>query len=429
MSGESAFVTACAAQDMPAIEAMNEITDVNVGLTYSGTFGNIEMMVLLQKKGATDYDTSMFYAVKNRHSKYVIACKSMGATKFDEAMEHCNDDDMDMIETLLTLGAKFTPRLSMSHAMRIESWQSMYDHMTFHKKNPLYKDTMLGLAAAGKADFLMYVHACYSTDLKRSCAKIEKADMNTLLQYSCHGGRLDLVTYFMGFGADDFDSALIAAVKHIDIVKHMIMFGAKSMNQAFAAACTAGAKDTMSQLAVNGATTCATCNQPLYMHGLVPVTPLIVMSRDPVAEVKTEKKPRGKGKKKAEASPLTGFVPPQVQSFVPSQAIVPPAAQQFVPPQAPQFPVPQQFQAPPQVQPPMVQQQFVAPQAPQFPAPQPIVQQAMPQLPPATAPQMFAPAQLPMTAAPMVVAPQTAPVQKISLDGMAPAMSFPMLPQ
>ena len=225
------------------------------------------------------------------------------------------------------------------------------------------------------------------------------------------------------------DSALIAAVKHIDIVKHMIMFGAKSMNQAFAAACTAGAKDTMSQLAVNGATTCATCNQPLYMHGLVPVTPLIVMSRDPVAEVKTEKKPRGKGKKKAEASPLTGFVPPQVQSFVPSQAIVPPAAQQFVPPQAPQFPVPQQFQAPPQVQPPMVQQQFVAPQAPQFPAPQPIVQQAMPQLPPATAPQMFAPAQLPMTAAPMVVAPQTAPVQKISLDGMAPAMSFPMLPQ
>lgn len=269
---DTAFTTVCASLDLAAIETMTENLDFEIGMAYAGTLGSCELFSLLIKKGAgLTMNNALIYAAKNNHPEVVRLARKTGATSASDAMTQVVDPpNYAMIKVLLEAGAKMTPEASFIYASHAKTTLDIYDVIGFEGKNPNYVAVMKAFASIGKKDFCIALKMHYEFDLKKSKQPFTDGDIEIFLEHAAMSGNADTVKFFIIEGAKNFDRPMMLAAraKSVASVSLLVDVGAKAINESYALACEAGAKDVQAYLMTRGVTGCSFCHKSIPDHGI-----------------------------------------------------------------------------------------------------------------------------------------------------------------
>jgi ankyrin repeat protein len=201
----------------------NKILNVgepNHGMDVAAKNGHKDIVEIMIKKGANDFNRAMVQAAKNGHKDIVELMISKGANHFNSAMINAaKNGHKDIVELMISKGAN-----DLHSAM---FYAAEYGH----------KDIVELMISKGENDFDLVMDVAASEGYKDIVElMISKGanNFNSAMNSAALKGHKDIVELMISKGANDFNGAMVKATTngHKDIVELMISKGANDFDEA-----------------------------------------------------------------------------------------------------------------------------------------------------------------------------------------------------
>src|SRR5579875_418558 len=254
----------------------NKIYDINYGLYGACYSGDIKLVNLVIKKGATDWNYGAVGACRGGKIETLKIMINNGANEYDKFFNSaCKNGSIEIITFLLRFSPNFN--IALFYATKYGKYNIVEYLIDKYTDDNFY--IIVNSAFFGHKDILEFLlkfevtinelnialkYACsngrseivkylleigannYENAFYMSCVKghIELVKLfldkvNIKVSYACINGNLKIIELLINYGADDLNEGLINACKygHLDVVKFLIYRGAKNLNKAFKVAC------------------------------------------------------------------------------------------------------------------------------------------------------------------------------------------------
>jgi hypothetical protein len=205
------------------IYSYNDFKDYNEGLGVGCEIGNEDLVIVMIKKGATDWDRGSEMANKGGH--------------------------LNLVKWMIEKGAK---------------WQwaffdaSFYGHM--HIVQYLYTENIKNIDCKTERTMFLnngLIKGCTGGHMKIVKWMIEKGanDLNWALEKACCKGNIEIVKYLLEKGANNINKGLHRSCGegHMDLITMFVEKGANDWNGAFVWACENGDRKIIDYLIDKGA--------------------------------------------------------------------------------------------------------------------------------------------------------------------------------
>lgn len=250
---------ACFNQNMPLIKLIMKhrlFRDVvDFGLYGACESGNINIINLMIKYGATDFGGALNYACQNNNIDVIKYLIDLGCDDWDDGLD----------------GASYGGHINLVNMM-IKNGANNWDDSLFSSTSQGHYEISKLLIEKG-ANNLNECLILVCSENKFNIAKllIESGanNLNDALKESCEFKCYKIINYLIDCGANNIDELLLLfASKNnaIDIVELLINKGANKLNDALKNACEKNNYKSINLLIKKGATECKYCNKSIQTH-------------------------------------------------------------------------------------------------------------------------------------------------------------------